>query len=194
VTLRQDIHSVTSKANRILGLIKRSFSFLDTDTFTKLFKALVRPHLEYGNAIWHPLFKKQSIAVERVQRRGTKFLANLKNLTYVERLKEVNLPSLKFRRLRGDLIQTFKIVNGVDKLDTNTFFQFTSYDKTRNSTNKIYINRYRTNLRKNCFSNRIAPYWNKLPTHVKNAKDVNHFKNLLEQVQFIQDLKFLYDE
>ena len=48
------IHLFTAKANRMLGLVKRAFPYMDADTFTKLFKSLVRPHLEYGNAIWHP--------------------------------------------------------------------------------------------------------------------------------------------
>ena len=74
-----------------------------------------------------------------------------------------------------------------------TFFQFSPFNRTRNSDKKIFINRSRTNLRKNCFSNRVAPYWNMLPSQVKNANNVNHFKNLLEQVKFIQDIKFDFD-
>ena len=109
------IHLFTAKANRMLGLVKRAFPYMDADTFTKLFKSLVRPHLEYGNAIWHPLLKQQSIAVEKVQRRGTKLLAGLRNLPYNERLVALNLPSLKFRRLRGDLIQAYKIMKNVDQ-------------------------------------------------------------------------------
>ena len=142
------IHLFTAKANRMLGLVKRAFPYMDADTFTKLFKSLVRPHLEYGNAIWHPLLKQQSIAVEKVQRRGTKLLAGLRNLPYNERLVALNLPSLKFRRLRGDLIQAYKIMKNVDELDAKSFFQMSFYDRTRNSTDKVFIQRYRTNIQK----------------------------------------------
>jgi len=66
--------SSINKANRMLGVIKRTFSFINKDTFLKLYKSMVRPHLEYGNIIWHPLLKRQSSAIEKVQRRATKLL------------------------------------------------------------------------------------------------------------------------
>ena len=52
-----------NKANQMIGLIKRTFSYLNKDTFFKLYKAMARPHLEYGNVIWYPRLKRQSIAV-----------------------------------------------------------------------------------------------------------------------------------
>ena len=92
----------------MLGLIKRTFSYLNKHILLKLYKSLVRPHLEYGNIIWHPLFKKQSIAIERVQRRATSLLKECKNMSYMERLKYLDLYSLKgrTRRMRGALIET----------------------------------------------------------------------------------------
>ena len=74
LTFDQHIHKAVSKANQMMGLIKRSFDFLDRDIFLRLYKALVRPHLEYGNIIWHPYLKRQSVQLERVQRRATKVL------------------------------------------------------------------------------------------------------------------------
>ena len=68
------IQKCINKANQMIGLIKRTFSYLNKDTFLKLYKAMVRPHLEYGNVIWYPRLKRQSIAIERVQRRATKLL------------------------------------------------------------------------------------------------------------------------
>ena len=87
-------HAV-DKGNRMLGLVKNTFSCLDKETIPKLYKALVRPHLEYGNVIWHPRFEMDKIAVEKVQRRATKLVPELKHLPYEERLKELNLPSLE---------------------------------------------------------------------------------------------------
>ena len=83
-------------------------NFLWSGFFLKLYKAMVRPHLEYGNLIWHPYLKRQSIAVERVQRRATKILKECKQMSYAERLEHLKLPSLKSRRLRNDLIEVFK--------------------------------------------------------------------------------------
>ena len=66
------------------GLIRRSFSYLDKEMFTNLYKSLVRPHLEYANVIWHPMYKKQLKLLEDVQRRATKILPELKEKTYTE--------------------------------------------------------------------------------------------------------------
>ena len=63
-----------NKGNKILGIIRRSFTYLDRDIMTQLFKALVRPHLEYGNSVWSPFYKKDITVIENVQRRATKGL------------------------------------------------------------------------------------------------------------------------
>eukprot|EP00745_Piridium_sociabile_P009045 TRINITY_DN1619_c0_g1_i5.p2 TRINITY_DN1619_c0_g1~~TRINITY_DN1619_c0_g1_i5.p2 ORF type:complete len:111 (+),score=1.42 TRINITY_DN1619_c0_g1_i5:2684-3016(+) len=91
----------------MIGIIKRTFLYLDKATFLKLYKAMVRPHLEYGNIIWYPHLKRQSIAVERVQRRASKLLPECADMPYVKRLEYLNLHSLKGRRIRGDLIEVF---------------------------------------------------------------------------------------
>lgn len=187
------INETISKSNKMLGIIKRSFTYLDKNTFLVLYKCFVRSYLEYGNIVWHPLFKRQSVVIEKVQRRATKLCKGLSKLSYYDRMQELGLPSLKFRRLRGDLIQAYKIINNILTVDVNYFFQFSASNRTRNSVKKIFINRSRTNLRKNCFNNRVARFWNLLPPQVKNANNVNHFKNLLEQVKFLQDMKFDFD-
>ena len=78
----EHINSVVKKANMITGLIKRSFTYLDKNMFLQLYKALVRPHLEYANVIWHPQYKRQSQMIEKVQRRATKILSELKDYSY----------------------------------------------------------------------------------------------------------------
>ena len=170
-----DIHinSCINKANKMIGLIKRTFLFLDKDTFNRLYKALVRPHLEYGISIWSPYLKRQSIAVERVQRRATKILKECTCMPYGERLQYLNLHSLKGRRIRGDLILVFKIYNKLVDLDYSDLFKASIYDKTRGSEGKIYIQHCNTNTRKYSFTNRVAPLWNALPFALKNANTVN---------------------
>ena len=118
------IVSAIGKANQMLGLIKRTFTYLNKYTFLKLYKSLVRPHLEYGNIIWHPLYKKQSASIEKVQRRATKLLKECKEMSYSQRLKYLNLYSMKGCRLRGDLIETYKIFMDTQTLtSTNSFYQ-----------------------------------------------------------------------
>ena len=118
--------------------------------------------------------------IERVQRRATKIVRECKSLTYTERLAYLQLHSLKGRRTRGDLIQTYKIMNGVDDVDVNTFFSFPLTQVTRNSEGKLYMKHSSTNRRKYCFSNRVIFIWNSLPTNIKFAQNVNSFKNYLD--------------
>lgn len=64
----KQISECVGKANKILGLIKRSFTYLDSSLFLKLYKSLVRPIVDYGNVIWYPYTKKNTRLVENVKR------------------------------------------------------------------------------------------------------------------------------
>ena len=174
-------------------MIKRSFISRDKNIITNLYLALVRPHLEYANVIWHPYLKRQSAAIEKVQKRATRLIPECKNLSYQNRLKMLKLPSLKFRRIRGDLIQTFKILNKLDNVDIDDIFTMSSHSKTRNSLLKIFTPYARTNVKKFSFSNRVCRYWNPLRNVTKTAKSANAFKNLLRKEIHIEKLKFLFD-
>ena len=81
-------------ANKTLGMIRRSYTHIDELSLTKLYTSLVRPHLEYGNGAWSPMFKKDAILLENVQRRATKMIPALKDVPYPERLTKLRLPSL----------------------------------------------------------------------------------------------------
>ena len=87
LTFDAHIKRIVNKDNQMLGLIKRTFQYLDKHTFLKLYKALVRPHLEYANVIWSPYLVRQSKMIENVQRRGTRLLVECKNMSYEERLQ-----------------------------------------------------------------------------------------------------------
>ena len=119
LTFDKHINQIVSKANQMTGMIKRTFMEPDKETFITLFKTFVRPHLEYGNTVWCPYLKRQSILIEQVQRRATKLIKGCKDMSYAERLKFLKLHSLKGRRLRGDLIQLYKIFHGLDDIDIN---------------------------------------------------------------------------
>ena len=116
------ISSKINKANSIAGLIRRSFEYLDAPMFKMLFTALVRPHLEYAQSVWSPYLKKHIEAIEKVQRRAFKKVPDLTNMTYEDRLRELKLPTLCYRRYRGDMIEIFKITHGFyDNLVTENF-------------------------------------------------------------------------
>ena len=97
------------KANRLMGLIWKSYNFLDIVSFKYLFIFLVRPHLKYRVTVWFPLLKKDEDLIENVFRRASKMLPRLWNLTYEERLAKFEIPSMKYRRIRGDMIMVYKV-------------------------------------------------------------------------------------
>ena len=176
----QYIKKIVSKANQMIGIIKRAFTYLDKETFLKLYKAFIRPHLEYGNVIWAPHLLRQSRYVENVQRRATRLLPECKDMNYTERLEYLKLHSLKGRRIRGDMIQMFKIVNGIDNLNLSSLFTSNPCTLTRNSEGKFLQQHCSTNIRLNTFSFRVLKHWNSLPQQWKYAKNTNTFKNLLD--------------
>ena len=106
-----------SKGNQVLGLIRRSFTYLDCQLMRLLFTSLVRPHLEYSNVIWHPFLQKDIQMLEKVQHRATRMVPGLAKQHYEDKLKLMNLPSLTYRRLRGDVIKVFKYMHGFYNVD-----------------------------------------------------------------------------
>jgi len=92
------IHEKVNKAYSTLGLIKRNFKYMDKETFVNLYKALVRSHLEYASSVWSPHAIVQIEEVEKMQKRATKLVHDCNRLSYSDRLKYLNLPTLRFRR------------------------------------------------------------------------------------------------
>ena len=91
--------------------------------------------MEYAVQAWSP---KDIECLERIQRRATKMVRDLKNMNNQERLKAVGLQSLQQRR-RGDLIETFKILKGIEITDQNLFFQFAPlHQELRGHSLKLY--------------------------------------------------------
>ena len=113
-------------ANRVLGMIRRTFSVKDKKIILLLYKALVRPHLEYSVQAWRPHFRGDIDLLEGVQRRATKLITSISNKSYEDRLHILNLTTLETRRLRGDLIEVFKIFKGFDNLDSSMFFELSN--------------------------------------------------------------------
>ena len=143
----EHISSKVSKANQILWLIFRTFTYMGREMFLNLYTSLVRPHVEYATSIWSPVYKKDIIQIENVQRRATRLVSNLKHLTYPERLKTLGLPTLECRRGRADMIQVYKILNNIDKVDKKSLFKMSTYQATRGHSQKIYKQRYRLKIR-----------------------------------------------
>ena len=186
--LEFDIHisDKINKANNIFNLIRRSFHCLNESNFVPLFKSMVRPHLEQGNVVWAPYKKKYIDAIENVQRRATRMLPTLRDLSYPERLEKLKLPSLAYRRLRSDMIEVYKIISGIYDSDIPNILQlqsaYTARDGNRGHSLKLFHQQWRKSIRGNFFTVRVARNWNSLPSFVVGAPSLNAFKNRLDRV------------
>lgn len=173
------VESQVNKANKILGLIRRSFTHLDKDSMRRLFTALVRPHLEFSNVVWAPRFQKDKVLIENVLRRATKIIPGFRNLNYEQRLRKIGLPSMQYRRDRGDMIEAYKYTHDM-YFANKELLHLDSSSTTRGHKLKLCKERCSHNLRQNFFSIRVVNKWNQLPEDVVDAPSLLTFKCRLD--------------
>ena len=116
------VAKAVKKANEVLGQLIRAFTYRDKYIFIQLYKVYVRCHLEYAIQCCSPYLEQDIQAIEDVQRRAIRQVSGITG-SYEEKLEKVGLTTLQDRRVRGDLIQTFKIMHQVDDIPVDTFFQ-----------------------------------------------------------------------
>jgi len=74
---------------------------------------VVHPHVEFANSVWCPYKIDDLKEIKKIQKRATKLVIKLKNKSHIDRLIYLNLPTVKYRRLRGDMIEVFKITHNI---------------------------------------------------------------------------------
>jgi len=111
------VMNTVAKASMALSILGKTFKNWTPRIFKSLYTAFIRPHLEYDASAWSPYLKKDIQALENAQRRATKRVKQLKNLSYEDRLKKLNLTTLEERRTRGDLIQFSKILSNINTIN-----------------------------------------------------------------------------
>ena len=122
LTFESHICENVNKATSIFGALRRAFRYLDKKLFIPLYKTMVRTQLDYASSVWAPYKKKHIDMIENVQKRATKQIPGMKNLSYEERLRKLELPTLSYRRLRGDMIEVYKIIQGHYDPEASTIF------------------------------------------------------------------------
>ena len=191
------ISKQVNKANSIMGMIRRKFPHLDCHTFPQLFKSIVRPHLEYATSVWNPYLKSDIIKLEQVQRRATKQVPQLKNLSYRERLTRLHLPTLAYRRMRGDVIEVYKMLNGkYDPVVSDILSlhrDIVQESKTRGHSLKLNKSRFHHKASSNSFARRVVEHWNKLPEEVVSAPSLITFENKLDKQWANLIIKYDFD-
>ena len=172
-----------AKANKILGMLKNTFKYWDVENTKLLYCSLVRPHLEFASSVWSPQLKGNIDKLEKVQKRATRLPIETRHLTYEERLKVFNLQSLESRRKRGDLIQYYKIINGLDVINWHVEIpNKINHERLRGHNFKIERELTKFGPRFNFFRNRISTEWNKLEKNIVTAKNLNQFKAKLDEM------------
>ena len=193
LNFKEHIYGKIKQAFSMLAIINRNFFNMDKDTFKLLYKSLVRSHIEYGHSVWNPYRIGVISDLERVQKRATKMVKSCKKLSYRDRLRFLEIPTLKFRRTRGDMIEVFKILNGFYDASVAPIL-IRNYDtRTRGNDLKLMHNRSRLDVKKYSFSIRIVGLWNMLPNWVVLSESVNSFKNNLDKFWVSQDLYYNWE-
>ena len=123
-------------------------------------------------------------------------LPGFKTKTYEERLIALNLPTLRYRRLRGDMIMVYKILSGKHKrsLCPNLKTKAEATGRIGRNSMALHQHRYRTDIRTYCFSYRVVSVWNTLPEKVVSSKTVDEFKRRIDHVLRKEKMKFDYKE
>ena len=195
LSFNKHISAKINKANSIAGLIRRSFEYMDKDSFKLVFTALVRPHLEYAQATWSPHLKKHIKAIENVQRRATKAVPGFKDLSYEARLRSMRLPTLAYRRYRGDMIDVFKVTHSIYDPEASKGLLDREKKSVNNRGHEYKINKKgcRLDIRLHSFTYRVVDQWNNLPDWVVTAKSVACFKRRLDKLWHDSDVMFAPD-
>ena len=175
------ISAFVSKAKSCLFWFLRNTLSRDPDVMVRAYKSIVRPHLEYCAQVWSPKARHGNwgtiLEIEDVQRTFTRMVSGMDGLSYEERLKKLKLTTLFERRMRGDLIETYKILNKKTNYGAH-FFNLST--RTSNLVAKP------GNVKNNdFFSDRVIHFYNKLPQVLKSKESVNSFKNNLDEFRII---------
>ena len=180
------IDKMFGETYNLLRNIGLAFHYMDKDMMKKLISTIIRPRLEYAGVVWSPYKKKHVKKLERLQRMATKMVPELVEMTYEERLRELNLLTLEQRRERGDLIQVYKLLSGLDEVDNEQMMlkEDSTNRTTRSHSKKLTKGLCLKDVKKYSFPQKCVEVWNGLSEEVVTAKSVHSFKGKLDVYRY----------
>jgi hypothetical protein len=191
LTFVSHIDQVVARAFVRTNLILKCFISRDIKTLVRAFTVYVRPIVEYASCVWSPYHVCDVTRVESVQRSFTKRLPGYCDTDYKSRLLLLGLDSLELRRLRQDLIFTYKILFGLTSDVASDFFIVSNSEHdTRGHSYKLYPRFNRIDLRKYFFTERIIGPWNSLPATEENFECLSKFKLFINSVDLSKHVSF----
>ena len=170
------VGKVRSKANQMLGLIRRStMEVTDTKARRSLYLQLVWSNFGYASEVWCPQSVKLIDDIEKVQRRSTKYIFNLgfiTNIPYTRRLIQLDLLPLTYWHEYLDLVLLYKIINNYTYIDESSLPKIAKSGSTRSETNenliKFVIPFAKTVTFQTSYFIRACKTWNILSNNLRN--------------------------
>ena len=138
LTFNAHVNQVVARAFVRTNLICKCFMSRNVANLLRAYLVYVRPILEYASCVWSPHYVGQTTQIESVQRRFTKRLPGFAALDYQSRLAKLGIESLEIRRLRQDLVYTYKILFGLVNQSATDFFTLTSTVHDANTRGHLY--------------------------------------------------------
>ena len=161
----------TQQAMVVLRSVKRAFIHFDREAINIVYNAYIRPCLEYCVQAWSPYCAKYILMLEKVQSRATKLVIGLKGFIYEERLTQLKLYRLEERRLRGDVIEAFKLLTWKKNRPRSVFNinlnNLRGHSKTLNKQQCMKL------CRRRFFSQRVVDVWHSLSNDIISAPSIN---------------------
>ena len=177
---------ISSKANSVLGFLRRNFNQCPSKTKSALYLSLVRPILEYAVTVWAPYHRTDICQIEAIQRRAARFAMNCydRHQSVTEMLRKLTWPTLESRRNHFKIIMMFKIVNDMIHIQPDVPIIYTTGTNTRGHHLKMQQPATRIDVYLHSFFPSTVKLWNLLPSNLIDSPSLDSFKCNLAKLNY----------